>query len=263
MEPFDLLCALGAGHRLAFRATHQEYIAACGGSGGREITGQHRQIFGMGVRRQTQRRSGEWLHDLDQRMSRVAYAEQTAHCQQARHARRQRLDRHEDRPALGEMRSGLFNVLRKRESERLQYFGGGDPIMIVRHAVDQHRHALPSQQQRQQRRQIRHLARAVVTRDHDRRIVSDRRRQMRERCFRRIEETGNLVDRLALDAHREHDCTEFQIGHAAIQHRCIKLKSVIARQAARTFFATSDFPDETGCGKRFGDREISHAQSLL
>ena len=73
----------------------------------------------------------------------------------------------------------------------LQDFGGGDAAMVARDAVHQHRHALPCQQQHQQRRQVRHIARTVVAWDHYRRVTgilyTGGYRQLLERGFGGVE----------------------------------------------------------------------------
>ena len=74
---------------------------------------------------------------------------------------------------------GVGHAGGRRQAHRLEDFGGGDPARIARDAVHQHRHALARQQHGQQRRQVGHLARAVVAGDQHRRVVARRRRQQR------------------------------------------------------------------------------------
>jgi hypothetical protein len=127
--------------------------------------------------------------------------------------------------------------------------------------VHQHRHTLARQQQRQQRRQVGHLAGAVIRRNHHRRKLARRRVERFEGRLGRIKKAGNLLHRLALDAHRQQNPAQFQVGNAAIQHRLVQIVGVVLGHAAGAVFAAADFFNETRGWERFicgHDASLNH-----
>ena len=122
------------------------------------------------------------------------------------------LGRHEGRLAPGPRARAPCGVARERQAEPCEQRRARDARVVVRRAVHQHRHALAREQQREQRRQIGQLARAVVAGQHAPPAAPTRARDAAR--AHRIEEAGHLLGRLALDAHGEAEGADLEVGHA-------------------------------------------------
>jgi hypothetical protein len=96
------------------------------------------------------------------------------------------------------------------------------------------------EQQRQQRRQVRQPARAVVRRQKDR---GSRGRYRDAALVRRAQKAGQLGDAFALDAHRERKRTELEVGDAAVEHLAHQVVRLDLVQRAGAVLASADFLD--------------------
>ena len=175
----------------------------------------------MGVRHQAQCRAFERLQDFDDGMGRVAHAQDAAQRQLVGQRRRQGFDGHEGRAARGKGVLQLGAGAGLGQAHLAEDFGGGHAARVGAHAVHQRRHAFARQQQRQQRRQVGQLARAVVAGDEHRRVFSSGAGQRREGALGGVHEAGQLLDGFALDAHGKQNAAEFEVRHAVFQHGAI------------------------------------------
>jgi hypothetical protein len=98
-------------------------------------------------------------------------------------------------------------------------------------AVDQHRQAFAGQQQRQQRREHRQLARAVVAgQAPPRRLAGRHAVQPR---VGGIEEAGHLLGRLALDAHGQAERADLEVADGAVQQLAEQVDAACSRASGR------------------------------
>ena len=141
----------------------------------------------------------------------------------------------EGRLAPREMRLAACARAATAQSRALgKHLGSGHPARIVRHAVHQHRHALARQQQGQQRRQVRHAcARRCSSGSRPARTRPAGACKRLERGFGRVQEAGDLVDRLALDAHRQQIAPSSRSDTRPSSMARIQIAGIVARQAAR------------------------------
>ena len=233
-------CAPRVGHRLAFGAAHQHRVAMRVADEG----GEHRGVFGVGVvhdsHRRAERPERARRQHLGDRVPRIAQADDAAHLEQAGERRAQVARGDENRVAS---RPGVFDlggVACDRQAEVVKDLAGGHAARVVHRAVHQHVGTFLRQQQGEQRREVRELARAVVRRQHDGR----KRRPNRDAArVRGGQEAGELVDRFALDAHREHEGAEFEVADAAVEHLAHQVVRLGLGERACAFLAAADFFD--------------------
>lgn len=126
--------------------------------------------------------------------------------------------------------SGLF---RPRQPQGTENLGAGHTGAVVQDAVHHHRQAHFREQQRQQRRQVGLLARAVVARQHHRQWPPLRRLQRQDLLLHRLIEAQHLLFGFALDAQRDQNAAQLQLGDLPGQHRLIQLKGGLPVQVAR------------------------------
>ena len=118
--------------------------------------------------------------------------------------------------------------------------------------MHQHGQALTRQQQRQQRREHRQFACAVVAGDHDDGLrlsassgtrIGVTVRHFVQPLVRGIQKTRHLLRRLALDAHGQAERANFQIRHRAVEHLPKQVRRLFTRERPRALFAAPDFLD--------------------
>jgi hypothetical protein len=187
---------------------------------------QHRQVFGMGVGDQAQRRPSKGCRIF----TRVCVELRTPRMRRsdswwASLGARVSIGMKQGRPAAKASSMSAVEPL-GAHAHLGQDLGRGHASRILLHAVDQHRHAFARQQQGQQRRQVGQLARAVVAGDEHRRDTPGGAAAARTSCFRGVHEAGDLVHRFALDAHGQQDAAQFEVGHAPVQHGAVEFAGV-------------------------------------
>jgi len=92
-------------------------------------------------------------------------------------------------------------------------------LFVVDHAVHEDGYAVTAEQQREERRQVRQPARAVVRRQDHRSQAALRHGKGCDLAVDRRHEAGEFLRRFALDAVREQDGAEFQRRHRPVEHR--------------------------------------------
>ena len=102
-----------------------------------------------------------------------------------------------------------------------------DPPVALDQAVNQHRDTETLQHDRQQRCQVGLLARPVVGRQDDRANPAVRALHDMHSLLGGGQEAEHFSKRFALDAQAEDDGTQLEVGHAAIEHRRVKLAGII------------------------------------
>ena len=145
------------------RASRAPPVAASGWSMKRPV--RLSRYSRMRVVHEPQARLRKRLENLDERMRRIAHAHDPAQRQEPRELRRERRDRRERQPAR---REAVLDFIVRRgvlDAQFREDLGARHAARIVDDAVHQHRHAFAGEQHRQQRREVRLLARAVVARD--------------------------------------------------------------------------------------------------
>ncbi len=132
-----------------------------------------------------------------------------------------------------------------------RYVGGGNAAVAGQRPVYQHRHAEALQQKRQQRQQIRLMARAVVARQYDRLRLAGRRAQSKQPFAHRAGKTEQFRQGFRLHAQRDENGAEFEFRHAAVQHGAEQLVRVLLGQIAGALRAAADFLDVVGERHKF------------
>ena len=115
--------------------------------------------------------------------------------------------------------------------------------------MNQHRCTSLGQQQPQQRRQQRQLARTVVAGQHDGGHLHGvvrlhrQRRDQRQPVVHGIEKTSHLFGRFPFDAHGQAERADFQVGDRAVQYLTQQVGGLRAAERARAVFTAADFLD--------------------
>ena len=142
-----------------------------------------------------QRFSLERIDQLRERMRARTHTQPRAQAQQVSQSRREHGGRHECDVAAVERVLSKRKICARHDTEFAQDVRGRNPAVAGERSVNEHRHAEPVQQQREQRQKIRLVPRTVVTRQHDGLCFAGRRPQAKQALAHRAVEAEQFGQR--------------------------------------------------------------------
>ena len=160
------------------------------------------------------------------------------------------------RKISGRLHAKLEQYLQRRDAPERRVIArrmGFVPVWVVQpndivlaRPMDEHRHAIPFEQQRKERRQVRAAPPTAVRREQDRPRTFGGRLEVTYVRIERPHEGDRLHQRLAFDAQRNEDRAQLQRRHFAREYRREQGIGAGRVQIARTLRATADLLDHGG-----------------
>ena len=170
-------------------------------------------------------------------MRRVAQTDQTPHVEQAFEAGAQQFGgRKSDLAGRQRDYAGQSLDVQSGEHVRAQH-----PLGFGSRAVHQHAQAFTRQQQGQEWREHRQLARTVVAGQNHGGAAGVGK--SRKALMGGVQKAGHFFWRFALDAHGQAKATHLQVAHCAVKHLAQQIGRLQARERTRPVLAAPDFLD--------------------